>query len=522
MQKADVVIERDRFDTESRILRDQESSDQSLAARQERLLSAEAMTAEDLKPWNAQQVAAATKHDLWEQFGSPGFLIAMLGSAFTAMPMVSALNGGAAAMNAINQGDLDAYDRAFEQWKTNTDLVMKRLELEQKAFDNISHLRTEDRAEYKIQLADTLAKFDHQRGLNLLENGYDEKLENAIAGQKEIRAKIAQARFDLLRNDARMKAIQSTDEYKNKDWQGLLKRIYEFDLLSGSAKDNIKRQQEAQQAEVFSKQITETPEEYWSLSDAERFKIRTLLATYKPDFKIPDRPPPDSPPPSMRQQDFDYAADLDNLGIPYPVSGRGQEATYIKQKIHTHALQRAADQGLLPGDIALRKSEVKAETATLTRLEQMRSAIDAWSNTTARNGRILEQLAEKKDTTGVPALERWIRAGRKEIAGDGDVNALNAQMGTYRADVERIVRSPNLTGVLTNEAIREANTFLSGNETGSQIRKVTDLFEGDFERRRVPLQNEIDHVMDAIRGKVYRPQTLPPREDDTIGYRIVE
>ena len=89
---------------------------------------------DDIKPWNAEKELNNRKTDLWEQFGSPGFIIAMLASSFTAMPMNSALNAGAAAMNAINSGDMDKYHKAFDAWKENSSLTLKRLDLEEKQF----------------------------------------------------------------------------------------------------------------------------------------------------------------------------------------------------------------------------------------------------------------------------------------------------------------------------------------------------------------------------------------------------
>jgi len=128
--KADLELTKQKIGSEGGMAAIQKRQDDAYAQRQERMLAQEGATMEDLKPWNAEKELNSRKTDLWEQFGSPGFVIAMLASAFTAMPMTSALNAGAAAMNAINQGDMDKYTKAFDAWKENSNLTLKRLDIE--------------------------------------------------------------------------------------------------------------------------------------------------------------------------------------------------------------------------------------------------------------------------------------------------------------------------------------------------------------------------------------------------------
>lgn len=161
--------------------------DAQLRARQEAMLDQEGATVADLKgmgTWNADQELAKRKTDLWSQFGSPGFVIGMLASAFTGAPMNSALNAGAAAMNAINQGDMKSYEKAFDAWKTNADLAFKRLDEEHKEYSDIEHLRSSDMAEWRSKMATILAKFGDQRKLALLNNGYDAELYQAIGAEQ--------------------------------------------------------------------------------------------------------------------------------------------------------------------------------------------------------------------------------------------------------------------------------------------------------------------------------------------------
>src|ERR1700675_2942224 len=140
------------------------------------MLAAEGATMDDLNPWSAEKELSSRKTDLWEQFGSPGFVIAMLASSFSGAPMNSALNAGAAAMNAINSGDMDKYEKAYDAWKENSKLTLKRLDLEEKQFDQIGELAKSDAGSAHAKLAATLAQFDDKRKLALYQAGLEPEL----------------------------------------------------------------------------------------------------------------------------------------------------------------------------------------------------------------------------------------------------------------------------------------------------------------------------------------------------------
>ena len=190
-----------------------EQQDKQNRSRMERLFAAQGATIDDLKPWHAQQELADRKTDLWEQFGSPGFIIAMLGSAFSAQPMNSALNSGAAAMNAINQGDMQAYNRAFDAWKENTKLTLDRQKLEHELYDEADKLRERDMAAWRAKVAAVAARFDDKRKLALLQNGMDGELITALGSEAQAAQKLGAARDGLMQQKLKMDMLNV-----DKDW----------------------------------------------------------------------------------------------------------------------------------------------------------------------------------------------------------------------------------------------------------------------------------------------------------------
>ena len=207
------AIQKQKIGAEDVMFRQFEQRESQNRERMERLFAEQGATKEDLKPWNAQQELEKRETSLWEQFGSPGFLIAMMGSAFSAMPMNSALSAGGAAITALNQGKMADYQRAFDAWKHNTDLTIQRQKMEHELYDEIDHLRATDLSAWHAKATAIATRFDDQRKLALLQNGMDPEVLQAVDAEGKA-AKDLVATRDLI--DERNRKIQYLNN--SKDW----------------------------------------------------------------------------------------------------------------------------------------------------------------------------------------------------------------------------------------------------------------------------------------------------------------
>jgi len=152
------------------------------------------------------------------------------------------------------------------------------------------------------------------------------------------------------------------------------------------------------------------------------------------------------------------------------------------------------------------RAEPAAIAAALTQQEKSKAAVQGFENTAVMNGKVLIDLAKKIDTTGIPVMERWIRAG-KQATGDPDVAAFHAQMGAYRAEVAKIITNPNMTGVLTDTARKEVEEFLPNPSSIGQIERVVGLFEQDFKRREYSIDQQIFRLRNELKSGT--PNTAP-------------
>jgi hypothetical protein len=152
---------------------------------------------DDLKPWNADAEMQKYTTSPMEQFGSAGMMFAMLASAFTHQPMANALNAGASAMKAIQAGDQMQYQHAYEAWKANTDLALKRHQIEREKIQDAIELMSADATIGRAKLGAALSEYNNGWGQFLLENGHDDKLFEGFEAQNKAALNTMKAYIDI-------------------------------------------------------------------------------------------------------------------------------------------------------------------------------------------------------------------------------------------------------------------------------------------------------------------------------------
>lgn len=131
----------------------------------------------ELKEWDAKKELAAHTTEPMEIFGSFGFIATQLASAFTRMPMVNSLNAAAGFMNGVRDHDQQGYDKAYEAFKTNTDIAIKRHNIQREAYDDAAKRFSTDHTAYLSELETLSTKFGDKRTQALLDGGYIKELE---------------------------------------------------------------------------------------------------------------------------------------------------------------------------------------------------------------------------------------------------------------------------------------------------------------------------------------------------------
>lgn len=154
-------------------------------AQMDEAYKATALPPDALQPWDVKAKQNEYRTDPVEAFGSIGSVFAMLASSFAGLPMEYALNAGAEAIKAVHAGDEKAYDREQKAWKENTDLALKRHEIQRQSYnDAILKMNTNLNAG-RSELELSARKFGDQQALALLEMGMDKELNALIDGRNK-------------------------------------------------------------------------------------------------------------------------------------------------------------------------------------------------------------------------------------------------------------------------------------------------------------------------------------------------
>lgn len=166
----------------------------------------------DVKPWDAKAAKQEFSTDPISAFGSVGFIAAQLASAFTRTPMVNALNAGGAAIQAMNDKNDKDYDRAYTAWKDNTNLAIKRHEMQREAYTDATKLMDTDMKAGTVQMELAAIKFGDQRRLALVRGGHFEELAKLDQADREAYLKLGQILPQIEQTRAKQQAAQYLKE----------------------------------------------------------------------------------------------------------------------------------------------------------------------------------------------------------------------------------------------------------------------------------------------------------------------
>lgn len=414
----------------------------------------------DLKPWTEKPPT----NDPMKQFGSWASAFGILAGAVTKTGLASSLNASAAAINAFRKNDLEAYEDAKKSWKENSEIAIQQADWEAKAYDHGWNLMEKDQAAGLSQLTIAATQAKNEQMLGALKKG-DFK-----------------TAFDISKGLADM-ALQGPE------------RMLRMQELATKMEDT--RERAKLLTEALAKDSKLPPEQ--QMTPERKAQLRTQIMN--PQYTINQA--------KTLAEGLGASTGLTPSAIAYwgkrvrggeamPPLGIGKQASLDRRAI----AQWAADDALANGDSAavdmVKKATLASEKQSLTQLVKQQNAIHQFEQTAVANGRVLMGLVDKVDSTGVPVLERWIRGGRKSIAGDEDVTKFDAQLQVYLPEVAKILSNPNMTGVLSDSARDEAKTIVDRNFTAEQIKAVVPLLEQDFGRRDAAISDEVKIVQDTI------------------------
>jgi hypothetical protein len=481
------------------------------------------------KPWSADQQREKYTTGPMEKFGSAAMIFAGIASAFSKQPAISALNAGAAVLHAINEGDEKAYNSAYTAWKDNTNLSIKRFDMQHKLFEDTGKLFDTDITRWKTESTINAAKYSDQQSLAMLANGQYPQLMDL------------QAKRQKLRND--MQEYQEHMEAYNLRRQAQQASFSEIDEALGTAGMEKKQfeeltpeQRKAFQLSVETKQLSQQ-----MITNGKPGTIEYDLANAMVEFSKENKRKPNTEEiakmkqalerqygrygvtagseqtPEAKHRRADAIANYQEPPIVGSRSTYGSGADIMGEVYEINPQYDAKHYKALEGSQKTTGvADARALSNALNKQVESATALESFENTAIKNLDVLVNLAKKVDRTGVPVIEKWVRAGR-QATGDADVSDFNLQWTLTTPEIARIITSPRLVGQLTDSARSEVSHAIQFGANAKQIEHARDLLIGDFKRRRDSTESEIKKIRKQLQ-EVGKKDKAEENTDDLGGW----
>lgn len=188
---------------------------------------------------------------------------------------------------------------------------------------------------------------------------------------------------------------------------------------------------------------------------------------------------------------------IDNAAARYAIDGtlptnlgRGTQGAANTAKILNRAAEMAKENGQTAEGARIDQIAGKANGMALGQLAKQKNLILSFENTAFRNAQLVLDKSEKVDRVGSPVIDRWIQAGKVNIAGDTAVAELNLAVRTLVNEYAKITSSATGGGVTSDTARKEIDTLLRSAQTKEQVRSVVSLMKQEMENRRLGYEDQ--------------------------------
>jgi len=335
-----------------------------------------------------------------------------------------------------------------------------------------------------------LARLQRERATIVAENPDDPRVKNYDAAIAKL-VNPPEHMSDLARLQNERAAIAKADanDPRLKDYDArIAKLINPAEHLS----DLARKQSELEQLEAE------------LVKDPNNAKLKQRIKEYKDDIRKDTQWKPPTivmQAPTLSKDALDMSADrfLTDGTLPPGISKANRDA------IMNRAAAIAREKGINPDRVA--QLEVTANKQALGQLSKTETMVGAFEKNFVKNVKIVENLNAKKDTTGVPLLQRWINAGKKAVSGDPDLAALNIAIKAVQNEYGKIVSgSMGNTAVAVSE-IKRMEDLLNSAQTPQDVQAVLNTMKAETQNRIAGFKEQREELTRSMRSSTTAPAT---------------
>lgn len=213
----------------------------------------------------------------------------------------------------------------------------------------------------------------------------------------------------------------------------------------------------------------------------------------------------------MDPNTLEYAAEhYRQTGKLPPGFSRAPEVTI---KIIERAALIAKDRGDNAQAASLQQQANKASQSALMQIRKQQTMVGAFERTAQKNADLALSLSGKVDRTQTPAINRWLNAGRKQIAGDVDVAKFDAANLAFMTEYAKIISGSMGNTPVSDAARAHAEDAINTAQTAEQYAGVIQTLKQDMANRMSGFEEEIDALTGRLPGADKRESATPENFD---------
>jgi hypothetical protein len=164
----------------------------------------------------------------------------------------------------------------------------------------------------------------------------------------------------------------------------------------------------------------------------------------------------------------------------------------------------AKDKGMSVDRVA--QLEVTANKSALAQLSKTETMVGAFEKNFIKNVKIVENLNSKRDSTGVPLLQKWINVGKKAVTGDPDLAALNIAIKAVVNEYGKIVSGSMGNQAIAVSEIKRMEDLLNSAQNPADVVAVLNVMKAETQNRMAGFKEQRAELTGAMRSSTAAPK----------------
>lgn len=211
--------------------------------------------------------------------------------------------------------------------------------------------------------------------------------------------------------------------------------------------------------------------------------------------------------PTLSDETLRAAAAKYNIDGTLPPLGMGQQAAANKAAILEEATRQST--GVDPGDRARAQITNKATIQALSPMFRQAGFIEQYERQFQDNVKLLQQQIPALNNGTIPIINKWVNAGKSNIAGDPAVTNFNAAVKAVQNEFAKIVSGSTGNQQIAVSEIQRMEKLLNDAQTPDQIMGVLNMYVQETQNRIRNVKGVLSEMKNSLTPATPRAGAAP-------------